>query len=147
MSEDTKKMDKSVGLSRRNLLKGVAVGGAIAATGPLLTNIAKAADKPIIIGMPVPLTGPYGKESQEQARCAQIAVDQFNAAGGLNGRMAKLLARDTKLKAGEAATRTLELIEKDGADFICGSLSASVQLAINNVAKERKKIFNVHLAI
>lgn len=49
MSEDTKKMDKSVGLSRRNLLKGVAVGGAIAATGPLLTNIAKAADKPIIM--------------------------------------------------------------------------------------------------
>lgn len=55
--------------------------------------------------------------------------------------MAELLPRDTKLKAGEAATRTLELIEKDGANFICGSLSASVQLAINTVAKERKTIF------
>lgn len=52
-----------------------------------------------------------------------------------------MLPRDTKLKAGEAATRTLELIEKDGANFICGSLSASVQLAINTVAKERKTIF------
>ena len=59
----------------------------------------------------------------------------------MDGRMAELLPRDTKLKAGEAATRTLELIEKDGANFICGSLSASVQLAINNVAKERKTIF------
>lgn len=142
MSEDKKKNKMiEMKMSRRAVLKGVAVGGAFAATGPMLFNIAHAADASIKIGMPVPLTGPYGKESQEQARCAQIAVDQFNAAGGINGRMAELLPRDTKLKAGEAATRTLELIENDGADFICGSLSASVQLAINNVAKERKKIF------
>jgi len=141
MSEDYKKKSTTKGVSRRNVLKNVAIGGAFVATSPMLFSIARASDAPIKIGMPVPLTGPYGKESQEQARCAQIAIDQFNAAGGLNGRMAELLPRDTKLKAGEAATRTLELIEKDGADFICGSLSASVQLAINTVAKERKKIF------
>lgn len=136
-----KKQTTKKGVSRRNVIKGVAAGAAIVATGPALFNIAKADGHAIKIGMPVPLTGPYGKESQEQARCAQIAVDQFNAAGGMGGRMAELLPRDTKLKAGEAATRTLELIEKDGADFICGSLSASVQLAINAVTKERKKIF------
>ena len=139
MSDKIKTTKK--GISRRSVIKSAVAGAAFAATGPALFNIARADGHAIKIGMPVPLTGPYGKESQEQARCAQIAVDQFNAAGGLNGRMAELLPRDTKLKAGEAATRTLELIEKDGADFICGSLSASVQLAINNVAKERKKIF------
>lgn len=141
MTVDKKKMTVRKGMSRRNVLKGAAGAAAFAATGPMLFNIAHAANGTIKIGMPVPLTGPYGKESQEQARCGQIAVDQFNAAGGLNGRMAELLPRDTKLKSGEAATRTLELIEKDGADFICGSLSAAVQLSINNVAKERKKIF------
>lgn len=128
-------------MSRRKIIKTAATGAAVLGTSPFLFNIANAASDKIKIGMPVPLTGPYGKESQEQARCGQIAVDQFNAAGGMNGRMAELLPRDTKLKAGEAATRTLELIEKDGANFICGSLSASVQLAINNVAKERKTIF------
>ena len=121
-------------LTRRKVLKSAVAGAAVVGTSPFLFNIAKAAGDVIKIGMPVPLSGPYGKESQEQARCGQIAVDQFNAAGGLDGRMAELLPRDTKLKAGEAATRTLELIEKDGANFICGSLSASVQLAINNVA-------------
>lgn len=135
------KTTKQAGLSRRKLITTAAAGAAFLGTGPFLFNIAKAAGTGIKIGMPVPLTGPYGKESQEQARCAQIAIDQFNAAGGLGGRMAELLPRDTKLKAGEAATRTLELIEKDGADFVCGSLSASVQLAINDVAKARGKIF------
>lgn len=141
MSGNDKKLTDS-GVSRRNLLKGVAgVGAFAAAAGPFRINIAKAASAPIKIGFPVPLTGPYGSEAKEQARCAQMAIEEFNAAGGLGGRMAELLVRDDKLKSGEAATRTLELIEKDGADFICGSLSASVQLAVNQVCKERGKIY------
>ncbi|MGE5767845.1 MAG: ABC transporter substrate-binding protein [Bacteroidota bacterium] len=129
------------GLSRRSILKSTAVGAAALAAGPTVFNIACAADDTIRIGFPVPLTGPYGSEAQEQARCAQIAVDQFNAAGGLDGRMAELLVRDDKLKPGEAATRTLELIEKDKVHYVCGSLSASVQLSVNAVTKARGIIY------
>ncbi len=50
--------------------------------------------------------------------------------------------RDDKLNPGEAATRTLELVEKDKVNFVVGSLSAAVQLAVNNVTKERGIIFN-----
>jgi branched-chain amino acid transport system substrate-binding protein len=75
-------------------------------------------------------------------RCAQLAIAEFNEAGGLDGRKAELLVRDDKLDPGEAATRTLELIEKDHVDFIVGSLSASVQLAINTIARQRKMLFN-----
>ncbi|MCC0030723.1 MAG: ABC transporter substrate-binding protein [Brucellaceae bacterium] len=132
---------KGAAPSRRDVLALGAVGSVVLAA-PWIARPAFAQGAPIKIGFPVPLTGPYGSEAQEQARCAQIAIDQFNAAGGLEGRMAELLVRDDKLKSGEAATRTLELIEKDGADFICGSLSASVQLAVNTVCAERGKIYN-----
>lgn len=97
---------------------------------------------PIRIGFPVPLTGAFGAEAQDQVRAAELAVAQFNASGGLAGRNAELLVRDDRLNPGEAATRTLELIEKDHADFIVGGLSAAVQLAINNVTKQRKVLFN-----
>ena len=50
--------------------------------------------------------------------------------------------RADKLSPGEAATRTLELIEKDKVHFIVGSLSAATQLSINAVARDRKIIFN-----
>ena len=96
----------------------------------------------IRIGFPVPLTGPYGAEAQDQVRCAQLAIAEFNEAGGLNGQKAELLVRDDKLDPGEAATRALELIEKDGVRIIVGSLSASVQLAVNNVTRERKVLYN-----
>jgi branched-chain amino acid transport system substrate-binding protein len=122
-------------LTRRLLLGGAA--GLLAAPA-----ILRAQDGTIKIGFPVPLTGPYGTEAQDQVRCAQLAVAEFNDSGGLNGRKAELLVRDDKLDPGEAATRTLELIERDGVQYVAGSLSASVQLAVNNVTKQRKVLYN-----
>ena len=105
--------------------RAVLLGAAAALAAPNLLHAQN--NTPIRIGFPVPLTGPYGTEAQAQARTAAMAIAEFNEAGGLNGRMAELLVRDDKLNPGEAATRTLELIEKEQANFIVGSLSASVQ--------------------
>ncbi len=131
----------SESISRRRLLATASAGVAIAAS-PFRINLVRAEEVNIKIGFPVPLTGPYGTEAQDQVRAAQLAVAQFNDAGGLNGRKAELVVRDDKLNPGEAATRTLELVEKEKVNFVVGSLSAAVQLAINNVTKERGIIFN-----
>ncbi|MDR7094605.1 ABC transporter substrate-binding protein [Hydrogenophaga laconesensis] len=103
--------------------------------------VASAGAQTIKIGLPIPLTGPYGAEAKDQARNAELAVKEFNTAGGMGGRQAELLIRDDKLNPGEAATRTLELLEKDGAHFIVGGLSAATQLSINNVTRQRKVIY------
>src|SRR6201994_568144 len=143
MGEDimTKSTAKSGSISRRRLLATASAGAALAAS-PFRINFARAEEATIKIGFPVPLTGPYGAEAQDQVRAAQVAIAQFNDAGGLNGRKAELLVRDDKLNPGEAATRTLELIEKDKVDFIVGSLSAATQLSINAVTAPRKVLFN-----
>ena len=125
-------------IRRRQLL---ATGSALVAS-PFMFHIARAQGAPIKIGFPVPLTGAFSAEAQDQVRCAEIAVKDFNDAGGYGGRKAELLVRDDKLNPGEAATRTLELIEKDKVNFIVGSLSAATQLSINAVARDRKIIFN-----
>ncbi|MGH6738598.1 MAG: ABC transporter substrate-binding protein, partial [Bradyrhizobium sp.] len=137
----TKSITKSGSISRRRLLATVSAGAALAAS-PFRINLLQAEEATIKIGFPVPLTGPYGTEAQDQVRAAQLAVAQFNDGGGLNGRKAELVVRDDKLNAGEAATRTLELVEKEKVNFVVGSLSAAVQLAINNITKERGLIFN-----
>jgi branched-chain amino acid transport system substrate-binding protein len=137
----TRKTVKSRSISRRRLLTTVGAGAALAAS-PFRVNLVQAQEENIKIGFPVPLTGPYGTEAQDQVRAGQLAVAQFNDAGGLNGRKAELVVRDDKLNPGEAATRTLELVEKEKVNFVVGSLSAAVQLAINNVTKERGIIFN-----
>src|ERR1700736_6562305 len=137
----TEKVTKARSISRRRLLTSVSAGAALTAA-PFRINLLQAEETPIKIGFPVPLTGPYGTEAQDQVRAGQLAIAQFNDAGGLGGRKAELVVRDDKLNPGEAATRTLELVEKEKVNFVVGSLSAAVQLAINNVTKERGIIFN-----
>lgn len=134
-----KKITSSI--SRRRLLT-TASAGAVLAASPFRINLLQAQEATIKVGFPVPLTGPYGTEAQDQVRAAEVAIAEFNEGGGLNGRKAELLVRDDKLNPGEAATRTLELIEKEKVNFIVGSLSASVQLAVNNVTKQRGIIYN-----
>ncbi len=125
---------------RRRAIVGAA---AAAASSPFWFNIARAqTTAPIKIGFPTPLTGAFSAEAQDQSRAAELAIREFNESGGYNGRKAELLIRDDKLNAGEAATRTLELIEKDKVDFVVGSLSAATQLSINAVCRDRKIIFN-----
>jgi branched-chain amino acid transport system substrate-binding protein len=137
----TRKIAKPGPISRRRLLATAGAGAALAAS-PFRINLLRAEEANIKIGFPVPLTGPYGAEAQDQVRAGQLAVTLFNDAGGLHGRKAELVVRDDKLNPGEAATRTLELVEKEKVNFVVGSLSAAVQLAINNVTKERGIIFN-----
>ncbi|MCJ2026943.1 ABC transporter substrate-binding protein [Methylobacterium sp. J-067] len=125
-------------LSRRTLVAGMAVAGALGGIGR--ARPAGAAET-IRIGFPTPVTGPFGAEAKDQVRSAELAIKQFNDAGGLDGRIAELLVRDDKLNPGEAATRTLELIEKDRAHFIVGALSSAVQLSVNEITRSRKVLY------
>ncbi|MGE4050684.1 MAG: ABC transporter substrate-binding protein [Piscinibacter sp.] len=120
----------------------IVMAGTAMATAPALFNIARAQAGAIKIGFPVPLTGAFSAEAQDQVRAAELAVKEWNAAGGHKGMQCELLVRDTKLNPGEAATRTLELIEKDKVNFVVGSLSAATQLSINAVTRERKVLYN-----
>lgn len=124
--------------TRRQTLAGLAAGTALGVLGA--PHVARAAEE-IRIGFPSPLTGPFGAEAKDQVRSAELAVKQFNEAGGASGKMARLIVRDDKLNPGEAATRTLELIEKEKAHFIVGALSSAVQLSVNEITRSRKVLY------
>src|SRR5882672_8256385 len=69
----TKKITKSGSISRRHLLTTVSAGAALAAS-PFRINLLQAQEATIKIGFPVPLTGPYGTEAQDQVRAGQLAI-------------------------------------------------------------------------
>jgi branched-chain amino acid transport system substrate-binding protein len=125
-------------VSRRAVLAGLGAGAA----GVAMPSILRAATEDTVrIGFPTPLTGPFAAEARDQVKCAELAVKQYNDKGGIAGRKIELLVRDDKLNGGEAATRTLELIEKDKVHAIVGALSSAVQLAVNEVTRARGVIY------
>ncbi len=94
------------------------------------------AQNPIKVGFIAPLTGPYGADARLEVLGAELAVQQFNAAGGLNGRLATLLVRDCRLNAGEGATRALELIETEKVDLIAGPFGPAA-FSVNSIIKAK----------
>ncbi len=136
MSDSVRNITRN-SISRRRALAGLGAGAGLVA----MPWIARAQDNTIRIGFPTPLTGPYAAEAKDQVKSAELAIKQFNDKGGIGGRKIELLVRDDKLNGGEAATRALELIEKDKVHAIVGSLSSAVQLAVNEVTRARGVIY------
>ena len=54
------------------------------------------AEEPILIGVPVPLTGPFAPIGVDSQKGVELAVEQINSAGGLLGRPVELVLFDTK---------------------------------------------------
>jgi len=78
--------------SRRGIVKGSLMAAAAAGTatlfGPWQHNRvwAQGAKKPIKLGLTCDASGQYGNSGQDDARGIRLAIDEYNAKGGVLGR-------------------------------------------------------------
>jgi branched-chain amino acid transport system substrate-binding protein len=107
----------------------------------LALPIAAEAQKPIKVGMPMPLSGPAALFGEPAVKGAQMFVEEINAKGGVLGRKIELLVRDSKSDANEAVRVANELILKESVDFLVGTLTSAEGPAVSVVAKENKIVF------
>src|SRR5580658_262856 len=114
---------------------------ALAVAGAAFIPLAASAEEPIKIGTPIPLSGPTAVYGVPILKGAELAVADINAAGGVLGRKLELLSRDSKASADEAVRLSRELIIKDDAEFLLGTLTSAEAPAVSTVAKENKIVF------
>jgi len=110
-------------------------------TALLALPLVAEAQKPIKVGMPMPLSGPPALFGDPATKGAQMFVDELNAKGGVLGRKVELLLRDSKADANEAVRVARELILKENVDFLVGTLTSAEGPAVSVVAKENKIVF------
>jgi branched-chain amino acid transport system substrate-binding protein len=122
--------------SRRSFLKGAAAAGLAASAGAFPTVSGGQSKLPIKIGMPTILSGRAAQIGVSSRNAAQMAVDEFNAAGGLDGRVVELVVRDSKGKPDEAARVVRELINADGCSIILDAEASSAAFAVQEVVRE-----------
>jgi len=99
------------------------------------------AQKPIKVGMPLPLSGPPALFGDPASKGAMMFVEELNAKGGVLGRKIELIVRDSKADANEAVRIAREMILKDNVDFLVGTLTSAEGPAVSVVAKENKIVF------
>lgn len=105
-----------------------------------LAEAATAAEK-IVIGAMYPMTGRAGRYGIDSVSGAEIAADEINAKGGVNGRMIDLIFNDSKANPSYAVKVAKRYITDDKVNFLMGVVSSAVGLAVTEVSKENKVIF------
>ena len=123
----------------------LAVGLALVLTLGLAPGSARA-EKQIKIGLIDCYSGGAAAFTKPALVAWQMVVDEFNSAGGLKGRKIELLTRDSKFKADEALAHARELLLKERADFLAGTVSSSCALSVSEFARKKKKLFMVHIS-
>jgi len=71
----------------------------------------------------------------------ELAVEQINASGGVNGKKLELIVRDDNANPGDAVRAAEELISREQVDVIAGSFLSNIGLALTDFAKQKKVFF------
>ncbi len=107
-------------------------GALPASAGPTRGN----ADGALVIGHLAPETGELAPILDSLRVPVQLAVEEINSAGGVNGQPALFAPGDEGTDAG-TARQTVAMMLENGADAIVGPASSSTALAILDTTKDR----------
>ena len=113
--------------------------GSLALSSLFLGTVAYSSD-PIIVGeinhykRMAAFAGPY-KQGIE------LGLEEINAAGGVDGRPLEFIFRDDQGKPGEAVKIAEELMTREGAVMLTGTILSNVGLAISSFAAEKGYVY------
>jgi branched-chain amino acid transport system substrate-binding protein len=71
----------------------------------------------------------------------ELALQEINAGGGVNGRKLELVVRDDGGTPGDAVRVAEELIAREKVNVLMGTFASNVGLAVANLANQRKILF------
>jgi branched-chain amino acid transport system substrate-binding protein len=113
-----------------SLTRRQALASAAAAIASTVAKPAIAAKEPILIGYLPALTGPSSSTGIGINRGIQLAVQEINAAGGIDGRQIELILRDTQSDPTKAVNGAAELTHGQKVSVVFGPVNSGESLAV-----------------
>ena len=99
------------------------------------TGDGDAAAEPYKVGVMESVTGPGESYGTVMVQAKQMAVDEINAAGGVNGTPLRLIIEDSKCGAADAITAYNKLTDVDGVKIILGTSCSGAMLGAAPLAE------------
>jgi branched-chain amino acid transport system substrate-binding protein len=153
-----------VALRRRRILQlGIAAAGglmdlaprtlAAESQAPLGTWPEGVHGESVVVGITVPLTGPYSADGKDEQLGYELAIGEINAGSetakawgvkgkGVLGKQIRYRVADSQSKPNVAVQAQTQFIQRDKAIMITGSVSSAVAVALEELA-QREKVLNM----
>ncbi len=128
-------------MKKRKVLAGLILAAVLVFT--LGASQAMAVDT-IKVGIVLPLTGSLAKFGEIEKQSFDMALEEINAAGGINGKKLDLLIEDTTGRPEVGRSVVEKLITKDKVVMIGGGYSSSVTYAAAGVCQQNQMPFLVN---
>lgn len=125
-------MSKVLRALTKNTLVGLLLASVVMLGIPLGAAIAQ--EEVVKIGIVSPITGNYADHGMMERMGMQMAVEEFNAKGGVLGKKVKMRIEDSETDPA-VASRKLRRLAEEGINFAMGGVSSSVAVAMGEVAK------------
>ena len=113
------------------ILAGCAAGG---------NDSGSSSDDAIKIGANFELSGPVASYGQSNMKGVQLAVDEINANGGIDGKQIELIKVDNKSEAAEATNAAIKLINQDKVTAIIGASTSGNTVAQAQIANDNQTV-------
>lgn len=99
-----------------------------------------APSEPIRVGVLLPLTGDAASYGEAGRNVIQLAFDEINASGGVNGKQLELILEDGKCSGKDAANAMQKLVNVDQVKVVIGGFCSSESLAAVPIAEQKKVV-------
>ncbi|HOS29213.1 MAG TPA: ABC transporter substrate-binding protein [Treponemataceae bacterium] len=118
--------------------KAIKVLSVLALVLIMFTGCAKKDADSIKIGGIFPLSGPVAVYGVEAKNGIELAIEEINAAGGINGKKVVLISEDDEGNPEKTVNAFKKLTTKDKVTMIIGSLTSGCTAAITTLAQNQK---------
>jgi len=71
----------------------------------------------------------------------ELAVEEVNAAGGVNGRRLEVISRDDGASPGDAVRAAEELLSRENVQMLAGGFLSNIGLALADFARQKKVVY------
>ncbi|WP_288958831.1 ABC transporter substrate-binding protein [uncultured Treponema sp.] len=121
-------------------IKNVLLGTAVVSAMMMAASCSGKKNDTIKIGGIAPLSGGVAVYGTECKNGIDLAIEEINAAGGINGQKIEFICEDDEGDSAKSVNAYKKLVTKDRVKVIIGSLTSGCTMAITNLAQAQKVV-------
>jgi branched-chain amino acid transport system substrate-binding protein len=95
---------------------------------------------PVKVALLAPMSGQVKTFGESTKNAVDIAVAEWNAAGGAAGHQIQLVVEDSQCSAEPAVNAANKVIDQDGVKFIIGEVCSSASIPVSEIAGAKKVV-------